>query len=328
MIVLTVLKIIGIVILCILALAILILLAVLFLPLRYKISGDYDSDTKDYHLNADINWCLGILKVYGNFDKENGLDYWAKFFGKKIFPKDEDGDDDFDESEYPELTEEYYDGGSDYGKEETIGQIEERKETAEKEETAEPEEKDSGEILEKAEEKEEKENEKEPDDKIKEEKKPAGNKLIKKIRGIFDKIKGIFENIRYKTESLCDKIKGIRDKIVHYKELLEDEETKRALAKAWGETKYFAVKIKPKKLSLKVRYGAGDPSDTGITYGKYAAIKPFIGKGVCMVPDFEKKIIHADLYMKGCLRLYVLLVIACRLYFDKRFMKVVKKFKR
>ncbi len=324
MIVLTVLKIIGIVILCILALAILILLSVLFLPLRYKVRADYDSESGDYYLNLDIKWFLGILKIYGNLDKENGLDYWAKFFGKKIFSKDDEDEEDFEEDDYPELTEEYSDSrAKGESPEQTAGKEEPEEDSSTKVSLT------KEELTEESGESEEAKEEAEEETKLPEIRKVRKKRgFLGKIKAFLDKISRFFQNIRYKTKAVCDKIKSVRDIIIYYKNLLEDEESKRAFAKAWNETKFFARKLKPGKFSLKIHYGAEDPSETGINYGRFAAITTFIGKEVRMLPDFEKKIIHADLFMKGAFRLYVLLVIACRLYFDKRFMKVVKRFRR
>ncbi|XME04199.1 hypothetical protein QYZ88_008490 [Lachnospiraceae bacterium C1.1] len=331
MIILTVLKIIGIVILCILALALLIILTVLFLPFRYKIAGDYDSDIKDYRVNADIRWLFGLLKVYAEYNAENGLEYWAKLFGRKIFPKEDDNGSDDDDimddqmGEYqkePEIIEE---------KNEELSEDDRNKEEIKTEEIISPDEENGTQHIEESAAEEDTgrlSDKEEADSYMENEKKSIFKKISEKTGNILAKVRGSFQNIYYKIESLCDKIKEIKGKIGHYKELLEDEETIRAIKKAWSEIKYFARKIKPSKLKINLVYGASDPSETGIFYGRYAALAPVIGKNVVLNPDFERKVIKADIFMKGGLQIYVLILIACRLYFDKRFMRVVKKFRR
>ena len=334
MIILTILKVIGIILLSLIGIAILLLLLILFVPLKYKIAGDYDSRDKSYNIDANIRWFAGLLRVSANLSHENGLDYWAKIFGRKIFPKDDgdDGDDDDDHDidhhidlsesyepnrEYPESKPERNSEKNPENNPESHTQTQPAVHSADEsnEIQADDEEVGDTEIV-------------ISERKIYEEKKESKiASLINKFKNIAEKIKSVFANIRYKTESLCGKINRIKGKISYYKDFLEDEDTKRAIAKLWAQLSYLFLKVRPRKFKLKIRYGADDPSDTGLIYGRYTAVETFIGDKIWMKADFEEKVTAADLFMKGGLQLYVLVLIACRLYFDKKFMAVVRKLK-
>ena len=75
--ILSILKIIGIVILVILALLILILGILLFVPIRYRLSGEYKEKPK---ADVLIKWDPLLLKVTANYNNK-GFEYVVRMFG-------------------------------------------------------------------------------------------------------------------------------------------------------------------------------------------------------------------------------------------------------
>ena len=82
--ILTVLKIIGIFILFVFSLILLAILAVLFAPVRYRVSGSISSKEKKYLITGKITWLLGALKVIFSEDRSMVL----KICGFKVFKAD------------------------------------------------------------------------------------------------------------------------------------------------------------------------------------------------------------------------------------------------
>ncbi len=87
---LLILKVLGWTVAGILALVILILLIVLFVPIRYRVKAA--GRKPDITAQGKVTWLLHIVSVAVSFDPENKLDYGARIFGIKVFPKPEKPD--------------------------------------------------------------------------------------------------------------------------------------------------------------------------------------------------------------------------------------------
>lgn len=82
---LTILKIIGIVLLAIIGFVLLLVLTVLLVPLRYRASGHKEEGME---LNATVGWLLHLLHVDISFDGKD-LSLKVKVFGVTVYPKKE-----------------------------------------------------------------------------------------------------------------------------------------------------------------------------------------------------------------------------------------------
>lgn len=80
---LTVLKIIGIIILVILGLILFLLLLILFVPVRYYGNGSYQEDFFAAKLRA--SWLLHLISVRGELQKEQALHIYMKIFGITVY---------------------------------------------------------------------------------------------------------------------------------------------------------------------------------------------------------------------------------------------------
>lgn len=74
-IILSILKIIGITLLCLLGLILLLVVVVLFVPIRYKVMADADlnDEKKDYNLNVKISWLLYLVRGRYSYPSEDGF---------------------------------------------------------------------------------------------------------------------------------------------------------------------------------------------------------------------------------------------------------------
>ena len=92
---LSILKITGIVLLCLIGLILLVAAIILFVPIRYRIRADKPLEG-DFTANAGASFLLHILSLKFLYNGEFG--YYAKLFGIKIYPKK---DKDKDKEEAP-----------------------------------------------------------------------------------------------------------------------------------------------------------------------------------------------------------------------------------
>ena len=359
MIFLTVLKFIGITLLSVLGLVLFLLLLVLFVPFRYSIDGSFDKSPLQYEAIAGVSWLLRFIRFRIEFSKKNGLDYCVKIIGIRVFPKKDD-EDHQGEVSYDELYENTYEGLSQEAEMEThesetgeVAGAEAKEETVQTTEEADESPSDEGDeghtrIFEEAETQgregcdedyrvgrersfDEDGNAFGTDDFGNHRKDGNSSKIkrfVESVKGIVEKIKAAFENISYTTERVCDKINSAIEKAEYYKKWSEEPSTRAAFAKVFAQLRFLLKKIRPKKFKLLVDFGHEDPAETGKIYGDYAAVSPWIGKYLLLRPDFEKDVLKCTLTAKGYIQIYVLLIIACKLFFDKNLRRAYRRFKR
>ena len=80
---LTILKVIGIILLCVLGLVLLVVLLVLFCPISYRLSAVHN----EQETVANVKVGFLIIKALANFTKGEGLNYSVKALFFKIFPR-------------------------------------------------------------------------------------------------------------------------------------------------------------------------------------------------------------------------------------------------
>lgn len=145
------------------------------------------------------------------------------------------------------------------------------------------------------------------------------------------KKKNIFNKIKYTFSEFCDKIKSVIRKKESLQEFLSDEVHQLSFMKLKKEVCRLLRFLKPKKLILNLHFGFEDPALTGKILGALCTLYPFYMDHVNLEPEFEKKILEGDAYMKGTLRGFRLLIVICNLVFDKNIKstyKAIKNWKR
>jgi hypothetical protein len=321
---LLILKIAGIFIAAIVVLILLIVAAILFVPVRYDIRAEYYDKP-----NAVVrfSWLFHILSARAAFD--DGFKAYVKVLGfslynteKKALPSNKTKKNKkkqrtvFDEFEET-------DAASDGFHENTVANERAlRSEEADLCKTSQTQEAvEVEDFL-----KKEKETPK---------KKTSGKKrkrhfikrfiyrLKKKIISIKEKIFAFIRGIYRKAVSAKDSAK---QKLQQVKDTINDEENRQLLAFLWSQFKAVLKKIKPQKYKIYCRYGFDDPEITGKIAVKLAVAYGIIGADMNIIPDFEQKIFEGNVYFKGKVRIYGLLIIAVRVYRNHLFRsKILKK---
>lgn len=286
---LTALKIIGIVILAIIALALLTILMVLFIPVRYK-GKVYFKEVPDIALS--VTWFFKFLSL--NITYKDGLDIIGKVgWLFKVYSNHDDEDN---------VTNE---GIEDYESEveETVDTVNEnKKEDITVENT------NKANVI--TEENLEAENKiKALDKQEKKQSKKKKNKSNKKKSSA-------------KKESKLDKLIN-KAKDIHY--LLTEEENKKTLLLMLEKTKNLLVHILPKRIVGFFKFGFDDPSTTGQVLEAVAIFYPLYRDDFKIVPMFYDEIIEVDISFKGRLRVFYALYIGLILWLNKKKIKTRPK---
>jgi hypothetical protein len=284
---LTALKIIGIVILAIIALALLIILMVLFIPVRYK-GKVYFKEVPDIALS--VTWFFKFLSL--NITYKDGLDIIGKVgWLFKVYSNHDDTDTKEETEEYKSEVEETLDTVNE-NKKEDISVDNTNKANVITEENLEAENKIKA--LDKQEKKQSKK------------KKSKSNK----------------KKSTAKKESKLDKLIN-KAKDIHY--LLTEEENKKTLLLMLEKIKNLLVHILPKRIVGFFKFGFDDPSTTGQVLEAVAIFYPLYRDDFKIVPMFYDEIIEVDISFKGRLRVFYALYIGLILWLNKKKIKTRPK---
>ena len=299
--VLLILKIIGIVLLALFLLVLLVVGLVLFAPVRYRIKAEHNPEKTLLTGRASFLSPLVVVKFryFEEVFSYRGRAAWYVFLdsgkNKEIKPE-ENRQDMAAEKEKAQQT------VTENTKPETEAEPEVFSETFSEEDA------ETKEILKRVTKVSKPEDAKEKKVSGKDKKKEKKEKTGKKT-GILEKIKRIF---RQKDE---------------LKRILAKPESKAAVVLAWGGVKKTLRHILPGKVKGYLLFGTGDPASTGQILGLISVFYAATGPVLKIVPDFEEKRLECDLELRGRLRVFTLLVILLKLYFNKELKQLMQELK-
>ena len=289
-IILSILKFIGIALLCILALIVILILLVLFSPINYKAKILYD---KKAEITFKASYIFRIFVL--NISYKETLDYSFKIFGFKYLPKskkEEASDESFENFEH-----DYEEDVYEHDVEDKTYNTDNKEEPISYEEAVrfEP---------------------KEYEVKAHKKKKKKRKKIPfnERIKDFFRKIKRKFKNISKRNDRI------LRN--------LRDERHAAALRTLWELVIKLLKHILPRKIRGNVKFGFEDPATTGDVLVYVSLFYPMYYRSVKLVPVFNENIMLADLDIKGRIGIYYLIYIVLKLYLDKNIMRLYSLYKK
>ena len=314
-IILYVLKIIGIVLLSLLGLVILTLLLVLFVPIRYNISAfKNENDTDNYEIKAKVSFLLHIINGRFLFPSDEKLRirlFWFKLFPKKNKP-----------DKIKSVKNKKNNKAKDFSSSVSEGQDDETEEdlsdedapTIEELEKAAMEHKfnDNAETVRKI------------AHTINEEAVDDNPTICKFIDSIIDFAK----NIKDKIIGIVNKISEIINNIEYYLDLINSDLFKKSYTLCKKEIIKLLKSIRPRKIKGLVNFGDENCETVGKVFGFYSVIYPYVGKNIVLMPDFENKIFTGNIYLRGRITLFTVLVVAIKIYFNKDIKRTLKLLKK
>ena len=303
---LLILKIIGIILLILLGLILLILAVVLFVPVRYQVSGSIGEKTT---VRIAVTWLLHAVSWRAAYEEE-GFSSQLRIFGitrKGKKPDDgEPGEDDREDgAEEPEersaadalLTdgEQKTDGILTDGEQGEAERLDERQA-------------------------------KEPDPAEHKELEQANPAVRRKRRGglvrrIWERIRAFFAGLVRKLRQLRAGIKEALKKIKDVRTFLTDERHREVLPLIFTELKYLLTHFKFRRIRTDLTFSMGDPALTGQVLGGLCVL-PFLYRyQVQVYPDFEAEntYVTGTFDIKGRARGLHIAVSAVRLLGKKEF---------
>ena len=338
---LTCLKVIGVVLLSIIALFLIVLLICLFATFFYRISAEYDHQLL---LKGRLTWLFGLFKIEFDYDKQFQKTIFIAGFKwnpsrKAVKPKKKSV---FHKGQ--ELKEEH----------ESTAQVQNK---AELEATAQPvQNKDKLEATTQPVQNNDKldattqpvqnkvkldattqpvQNKTDQGFKRKAESGDTNNrskKCQRKSRCVHKKLKDrLLQRIHLiieKVKKFVCNIKNVLQNISEYYELLMQENTKKALRKVFYRLKRLLKALLPRKMHADVFFGMEDPASMGMILAVYGAMYPVLGSKISLYPDYENTMFKMQAKAKGRFCLASLLYQILRVWFDKNVQAIIQKLKK
>lgn len=323
-IILTILKIIGIILLVVVGIVLALVGTILFWPIRYKVSAYKEKE--EIKATVDVTWIFRLLRCRAVYEKGKEIFYYVKIAFFQIFPekekkiekKQEKPEKEKSDKEKPEKEEQKKEVSENPPEEVSKKAQEHPKETT-------TEKKQSETSKEKQKSDSEKEASKSKKQKAKEKIKEEAGKERKTFS---EKIEEKIQQIKFTFQNFCDKVKKVCSKLENLKAFLTSEETKEVLRFLNEQRKYVFRRFKPDKFQIDTRFGTEDPAMTGELLAAYSVAYPFLPGTWNVSPDFEQVCFDGKFYLKGKIQLYVLVVVGLRCYKNETIGKFINIGKR
>ena len=312
---LTILKILGILLLVVIGLLILGILAILFVPLRYD--GKISYNDKNQCVATQITWLFRLICIEGGYQEKvyaRARLLWFTLWKWKADEKENDKEDHLE--------------SADYSEEELDRLLEERSQKEESKEETKEETKEAKVIEEKLDEPDAEENLTEVQPTEIEPKEVELNEAKSKEAESKEAESTEKKPKKIQFQQIGKRIKEIKEKIKHIKEMASDQRIHRAILLlidgAWKIVRHSL----PRKIKGRAKFGFEDPSTTGQILTYVSLLYPCYAKSVELVPMFTEKVIDLDLYFRGRVRLFSLIWICVKIWFDRNFRYLYKKVKK
>ncbi len=358
---LTILKIIGILLLVILGIILVLILLVLFVPVRYRVHVRKDRDV--FEADGRVTWLLHLLRVDLTYAKRSGSAV-IRLLGRTIkvlhFPREDEIKPDTDAAlRSPEAADGSAGDKDETGlalKEEDAGQIgpEDRSGTGEeiegkadtagtKDETGSDLQKktdtkgqtgdgaDSGPAAD-AQTKDPSKGQDDSGDFAQTDKGQAVNRIIEKVLGLVEKLIDLIMRLLFVPYDIYDKIDSITDRIGAKVDAIRKKaapfltmEGEHVIGKIFRYLKKLVRCDAPRKISRYLRYGTEYPDMTGTITGLIYVLLPQAGSEYSVEPDFYEPKLETDTLAYGHIRMNHLVWAAIRILLDKEFWILLRR---
>lgn len=309
---LTILKILGIILLVLIGLILLLFLTALFLPVRYRINGEYE---KDFHLEAKAGWLCRLIYFHFKLDGKDKKGI-LRVLGIPVMqiPPDENKKRN-KKTKSPKSTRKSKKKSrnkknrnkKNWNKNQQTHELQAKKEIQAKHEEQ---------LLSQQQIKSELKTRSEQTENAQKNQKARKENQNKRF-SFLKRIKQFFTRLKQRLMQLPEKIKAAFSKIDDIKSLWMDENNKKSTGLVLSEIKYLLLHYGPTKIHADVRYSTGDPATTGKVLGVLSMIPFLYQKGVHVTPDFVSEDLYAKGYLIGKGHIRMMHLIRTLLHFHK-----------
>lgn len=329
---LTILKIIGIILLVLLALILGLAAVILLVPIRYRGKAAYLE--KKLSGSLKITWLLHLLSASVSVTPD-GTDIRVKVLGKTIYPKKKKSKKE-PQAKLPEISDMPKDPKPPLLEESVLDERVEAVYEPQIDQPKEPKETADGQIKEK-----EQRSEAQAETKVQEKTQQMAESAPQKIpraeskqkperkkKNPVEMLKEKIRAMKQSFQSLKTKLQNTKNKADYWKKLLLSDSMKEAAAKLLGTGKALLRHILPQKLTGYLHFGFDDPSMTGKFLAYLSVIYPFTQDHLVIEPEFEETILEGNIAFRGRIRLGYLLYLVLTVIFNKNIRRQYRRLRK
>lgn len=293
---LTILKIIGIILLVLIGLILLAAAVILLVPIRYH--GEGAREEKILSGNVKLTWLLHMISASASLS-EDGTKIRVCLFGKTIYPKTKKPPKKSKAKKMP--------------KQEATKKSEKSEKPKQQSDTVS---KEVATIYEPQ----------KPNPELPKKEKSARPDVKSKFEDIKQKLLAVKEKF---IDSKAG-IQKIKNKIDYWKNLLTSDPMKEAMEFLWKKTKGLLHHILPRRMTGRIHFGFEDPSKTGKTLAYFSMLYPFTKENLVIEPEFETEelILEGDIAFRGRIRLGYLVYVALSVVLNKNIRRQYKRLRQ
>lgn len=301
---LTILKVLGIILLSILGLLLIIILLFLFVPFVYKIRVKYVD--KQLEAEGEVSFLFRLLRARAAYKDELSYEAKAAFFtlisSEKAGRDEEDGKEAHKESKAADVKTEDTSlkttatGTQVDCKQAVCGQVNEENKAGKKA-------------------------------KSKKAKKQKSKKTKKKLN-IFAKIEEIKEKIEAKWTAFKETFLSLNNKKEAVLKFINAEGTADGIFYLLTQSKILVKMILPKKIKGWLRFGTGDVYTEGQYLTYLCFLYPLYAGKFEIIPEWDEEVIEVDASFSGKIRMFAMLLIGLKLLFSKKVKALLRNFNR
>ena len=133
-------------------------------------------------------------------------------------------------------------------------------------------------------------------------------------------------SIKKKFRDILNSIKNIRKRISSIKGFLFLEDNREGFRFAFTAIIDLLRYVGPQRLKCTIHFGTGDPCSTGQLLGALSVLHVKYADQIRLIPNFDDKVLEADVYAKGRIRGIRFIRVAVSFYTNKHFKKVLDNF--
>ena len=293
---LTILKIIGIILLVLIGLILLAAAVILLVPIRYH--GEGAREEKILSGSVKLTWLLHMISASASLS-EDGTKIRVCLFGKTIYPKTKKPPKQSKAKKMP--------------KQEAPKKSEKSEKPKQQSDTVS---KEVATIYEPQ----------KPIPELPKKEKSARPDVKSKFEAIKQKLLAVKEKF---IDSKAG-IQKIKNKIDYWKNLLTSDPMKEAMEFLWKKTKGLLHHILPRRMTGHIHFGFEDPSKTGKTLAYFSMLYPFTKENLVIEPEFETEelILEGDIAFRGRIRLGYLVYVALSVVLNKNIRRQYKRLRQ
>lgn len=121
-----------------------------------------------------------------------------------------------------------------------------------------------------------------------------------------------------KKSSFADRIKRICEKLSSLRAAVEDEENQKAFRLLLSRVKYLLRHLRFRRFEGRLQFGFDDPAMMGRILGVLSLFYPLYGESFTITPLFDHTLFEGEIALKGHVRLIHILIAAIQLMMNKK----------